>query len=75
MNQLLLVGILQANLEININMRLQLILHRNNHILFVVINRAHLRGWKSLEQGGTGMCTIATTSSNYMQERKSIYKS
>jgi len=30
------------------------------------------RQWNSLEQGGAGMCTIATSSSNYMKERKII---
>jgi len=76
MNQLLPVDILQANLEININTRLQLIYNSlNNHILFVAINHTHHRWQNSLEQGGAGMCTIATSSSNYTQERKIIFKS
>ena len=59
MNQLLPVNILQANLKININTRLQLILHQNNHILFVVTNHTHHhRQRNSLEQGGAGMCGV-----------------
>ena len=70
MNQLLPVDILQANLKININTRLQLILHQNNHILFLVIYHTHHRWRNSLEQGGAGMCAIAASSSNYTQDKK-----
>jgi len=34
-----------------------------------LIRHSHRR-WNSLEQSGAGVCTIATSSSNYMKERR-----